>query len=170
LRMYTRRNAKGRQTIDDMLDSPFRDLGLILESATRPGHYRINGNAKPTLSGAAVLLAALDYIAMFDPEAKTISFTRLAYEDNSPGKVFRIPLEVLSDLLVESSQNVEGLSVANPGGVQQLVLKDEPGALAAMVATNHYQAPDSHPADWQLIGLTGRNSVNGSATLFEVSA
>ena len=170
LRMYTRRNAKGRQTIDDLLDSPFRDLGLILESATRPSHYRINGNAKPTLSGAAVMLAALDYMAMFDPEAKTISFTRLAYENNSPGKVFRIPLEVLSGLLLEGSHNVEGLRVANPGGVQQLVLKDEPVVLAATVAAQHYQRSEKQISNQKLVGLPARNSINGSATLFEVSA
>ena len=29
LRMYSRRDAQGRQGLDDLLDSPFRELGLI---------------------------------------------------------------------------------------------------------------------------------------------
>ena len=169
LRMYTRRNAKGRQTIDDLLDSPFRDLGLVLESATRPGHYRINGNTKPTLSSTAVLLAVLDYIAMFDPEAKTMSFTRLAYEDNSPGKVFRIPLDVLSALVVEGAINVEGLKVANPGGVQQLVLKETPQVLTSTIATRHYQANQHQTSALNLIGKSARMSLN-AGNLFEESA
>ena len=170
LRMYTRRNARGRQTIDDLLDSPFRDLGLILESATRPGHYRVNGNAKPTLTGTAVILASLDYMAMFDPDAKTISFTRLAYEINSPGKVFKIPLEVLSDLISVGARNIEGLKVASPGGVQQLVLKSSPMEVAALVAANHYEVSTNISSRQDLIGPLARKSINMSATLFEVSA
>lgn len=169
LRMYTRRNAKGRQTIDDLLDSPFRDLGLIHESATQPGYYRINGNAKPSLSSTAVLIAALDYIAMFDSDAKTISFTRLAYEDNSPGKVFRLSLEALSTLLVEASINVNGLNVANPGGVQQLVLSESPGAIASTVAASHYQASDQNPHSLNFIGRSARESLH-VVDLFEESA
>ncbi len=169
LRMYTRRNARGRQTIDDLLDSPFRDLGLIHESATQPGHYRINGNTKPSLTGAAVLIAALDYIAMFDSDAKTISFTRLAYEDNSPGKVFRLPLETLSNLIVEGAMNIDGLKVANPGGVQQLVLRETPGVIASSIAASHYQAGQHNAHAFNFIGRSARESLN-VADLFEESA
>lgn len=169
LRMYTRRNAKGRQTIDDLLDSPFRDLGLILESATQPGHYRINGNTKPTLSGATVILAAMDYVSMFDPGAKTISFTRLAYEDNSPGKVFRIPLGALSTLIVDGALGVDGLKVANTGGVQQLMLKQAPNQIAANVSALHYQAPSLETGSINVIGRSARESLN-KVDVFEVSA
>jgi hypothetical protein len=115
------------------------------------------------------VLAVLDYIAMFDPEAKTISFTRLAYEDNSPGKVFRIPLDVLSALIVEGAINIEGLKVANPGGVQQLVLKETPQVLTSTIATRHYQANQHQTPALNLIGKSARMSLN-AGNLFEESA
>lgn len=170
LRMYTRRNAKGRQTVDDLLDSPFRDLGLILESSTRPGSYRINGNSKPTLTSAAVLLAALDYISMVDPNSKTISFTRLTYEENSPGRVFRIPLQDMATLIEQGAQIVPGLSVASPGGVQQLVLNDEPGVLARLVVSIQYAHKETSQLTTELVGVAGRASIRGASAVFEVYA
>jgi len=170
LRMYTRRNAKGRQTVDDLLDSPFRDLGLILESSTRSGSYRINGNSKPTLTSAAVILATLDYMSMFDPDAKTISFTRLAYEENSPGRLFRIPLQVIATLIEQGVQSVSGLTVASPGGVQQLVLNDEPSVLARAVVSDQYATKEASQLAIELVGVAGRASIHGAASMFEVFA
>jgi len=138
LRMYLRREARGRQTIDDLLDSPFRELGLISDSAAHHGHYRLNNGKKASLTSTAVAFAALDFLASVDADARTMSFTRLAYETNSVGKVFRLPLDVLATLLEEAASDDLGLSIANPGGVQQLVLADRPEVVARNILASHF--------------------------------
>jgi hypothetical protein len=170
LRMYTRRNARGRQTIDDLLDSPFRDLGLILKSSTRSNYYRVNLNAKPNLSSVVVLLSALDYLELFDPDAKTISFTRLAYEVNSPGKIFRISLDVLSGLLADSVSGIDGIAIASPGGVQQLVINQDISKVVRQVAIKHFGEVRIESDFSRLIGVVARGAVFNNSKSIKVKA
>jgi len=165
LRMYTRRAAKGRQTVDDLLDSPFRDLGLISESATKSGFYRINNGAKPTLTSAAVAFSAMDYMATFDPDARTISFTRLAFEINSPGRVFHIPIEVLSDYLNDSFLSECGIRVASPGGVQQLVLDEAPAQVALRILNEYFNRKPKETLKFVVAGPRARTSADAPILL-----
>ena len=84
IRMYSMRDARGRQTIDDLLDSPFREMGLLV-SASQPGAYRLVLGQKPALSSAAVAFACADYIANALVGAQTCSLTKLLTDFGSPG-------------------------------------------------------------------------------------
>src|SRR6266542_85500 len=85
LRMYTRRDTRGRQTLDDLLDSPFREIGIIQPAPAGRDTYRFIRGAKPSLSAAAVTYACLDYLATTDPGSRTASLIRLTSDPGSPG-------------------------------------------------------------------------------------
>src|SRR5262245_27563248 len=62
LRMYTKRSTRARQTLDELLDSPFRELGLIQPAPAGRNTYRFVRGDKPGLPAAAITYACLDYL------------------------------------------------------------------------------------------------------------
>ena len=77
LRMYTTRSTRGRQTLDDLLDSPFRELGIIRRDSVQLDRYRFVRGSQPGLTETAVVYACLDFLVRTDPNART-SFSREA--------------------------------------------------------------------------------------------
>ena len=138
LRMYTQRKARGRQTLDDLLDSPFRELGLIVASGLGGGTYRFALGAKPSLPPEIVTFACLDYMATTDPHARSASVTRLTADPGSPGRLFKLNGQVLLEALELGSQGSKSMRVAAPGGAPQLLIDDEAAALAQDVLCAYY--------------------------------
>lgn len=62
LRMYASRSG-GRQSVEDLLDCPFRELGLMEPVAGEPRAYRFAVGSKPTLPDAVVAYASPDFAA-----------------------------------------------------------------------------------------------------------
>lgn len=87
LRMYTKRDMRGRETLDDLLDSPFRELGLIQPAPAGRATYRFARGAKPGLASLAITYTCLDYLAATDPDSRTVCLTRLASDSGSPGRL-----------------------------------------------------------------------------------
>ncbi len=138
LRMYSKRAARGRQTLDDLLDSPFRQLGLIQPVATGRDHFRFVRGDKVGLAPEAITYACLDFLAMTDPGARTVSVTRLTSDPGSPGRVFRLHEDAIASALEYTSAEASGLQIANPAGATQLVVDDEPSRVAKSVLAAHY--------------------------------
>jgi hypothetical protein len=137
LRMYASR-AQGRQTPDDLLDCPFRELRLI---------EPVPGDAKTwrfTVSDAAgpppliVAFACLDFISRVVASASSVSIARLATEPGSPGSVFRLSEAGLSSALREAVVSVKGIRLAESIGRQQLLLDGEPETIATEALTRFY--------------------------------
>lgn len=122
IRMYSRKALTGRQTIEDSLDSPFRDLGLIVPSQMSQGSYRVALGPKPTLPKAAVAVACLEFLAATGSSASSMSISRLANDENSPGKAMQLSSESIVELLTGFKQ----LQLTNSAGIQQLVVQGDP--------------------------------------------
>jgi hypothetical protein len=74
LRMYARR-PKARESIEDQLDCPFRDLGLI-ESTADDSAFRFTIGRKPSLPDEMAVFAALDFLTFSGATGKTASVTK----------------------------------------------------------------------------------------------
>lgn len=118
LRMYSPRMSKSRVSLDDYLDSPFRDLGLIAPSSLTRGSYRFQIGAKPNLPDLMVLLTCLHYLVQHETSSATVP--RLTTDTASPGKVFRLTESVITEALIRSAGKIEGIEVTSPAGVPQL--------------------------------------------------
>jgi len=142
LRMYTQRRAKGRQTLDDLLDSPFRELGLIVPSGLGGNRYRFALGTKPTLPAEIIGFACLDYMAMTDPHAHTASVTRLMADPGSPGRLFKLSEQALLEALEFVVQDSDMLRLASPGGSPQIIVECKAVVAAEDVLKRYYGAQE----------------------------
>lgn len=135
LRTYTvRRN--GRSGLDDVLDCPFRELGL-LEAAPGRGGYRFVGGEKSSLPDDVVAYAALQFAAQGD--ARSISVARLSHDPGSPGGAFRLTERAIHDALQRVAIRFPAIKVVEPGGLRQLLIDTDPTALADQIITGYYE-------------------------------
>ena len=133
LRMYTRRQTKGRQTIDELLDSPFRELQVIQPSPGRSGGFRFIRGKKRGLPAAAVSFACLDYMARDWANNRTVSVTRLAVDPGSPGRIMKLTEQDIADAIEETARTVTSMHVARPAGSRQLTVDVDPTLVALAV-------------------------------------
>jgi len=139
IRTYTLRR-QGRQVLDDVLDCPFRELGLIENASGDEGRaWRFVVGPKPTLPDALVAYAALEFASAVGQGARSVSIARLAHEPGSPGAAFRLTETGLYESLSRFSTVHDRLSVAEPAGLRQLLFPDDPQALAAEILASYYQ-------------------------------
>jgi len=139
LRTYSKRRLQGRQTLDDLLDSPFRDLGLIATAPTQSNRFRFVVGDKPGLSAAAITYAALDFMRRTDPDSSTVSLTRLTSDPGSPGRIMKLSERTILAALERSVASVSGLAIANPAGATQLAVDKDPADLALVVVYAHHR-------------------------------
>ena len=115
IRTYTVRRH-GRQGLDDILDCPFRELGLMEAAVGEEGRsWRFVVGEKPGLPDEIVAHAALDFAALSGDGARSISIARLAHDPGSPGAAFRLNETALFDALSRAAASGEALRVAEPG-------------------------------------------------------
>lgn len=139
LRMYTRRGARARQALDELLDSPFRELGIIQPAPAGRYTYRFIRGTKPGLSAAAITYACLDYMSTVDPGSRTASLTRLSSDPGSPGRLLKLSDDVIQSALEETARTVDGIRLAAPTGTLQLALNAPPELLARAVLWVHHR-------------------------------
>ena len=130
IRMYSSKAARGRQTIDDLMDSPFRQLGLVIPSPSGPDTHRFVLGEKPFLTDEVIMYSALDYLLKTDSNSKTITTTRLTSDSGSPGRIFKISEEKINSALENCAKTIEGIDIASPAGATQLVVDGDIHAIA----------------------------------------
>lgn len=137
VRMYASRAARGRQTLDDLIDSPFRELGILTPGTN--GKFRFVYGEKPLLSAAAIAYASLDFMATQLDGTLSCSLSKLMNDYSSPGRTFKLNESTLADALEQISQEVKEISIAAPGGALQLVVHEHPADAARKILTSYYK-------------------------------
>lgn len=138
LRMYAPARARGREAFEDLLDCPFRELGLLEAVPDESRTYRWVYGAKATLAPAIVAHAAVDF-ASREAAGSTVTLTRLATAPGGPGRAFKLPEPALYEALLEASAEIAELEVASPGGIRQLAMRsDNPSRLATSILESYF--------------------------------
>jgi hypothetical protein len=112
----------GRQTMDDLLDCPTRELGLIAPAVGEARSWRFITGPKPSLPPAVVAYACLDFMDSEGAGERTMSIARLAGDPGSPGRAFRLTESNLYGVLVSAADECPELKVAEPAGLRQLIV------------------------------------------------
>ncbi len=141
MRTYAPAERTSRTSIDDILDCPLRELGLITRSQAT-GRHRFAIGTKPTLPSAIAAYSVLDYIAFTDPGANTVLLSRMADEPGAPGRAFRLTESELAETLRPAVEFLADgdLSLASPAGAAQLVWNGDPSKLAASMLDRYFKA------------------------------
>jgi Protein of unknown function (DUF4007) len=139
LRMYASRRH-GRQTLDDLLDSPFRELRLIegVPGDSKTWRFAVSDSAGPP--PLIVAFACLDFVARVDEGASSVSLARLATDAGSPGCVFRLSESGLLTALTQAVRAVPRLRLVDSVGRPQLMLDAPAGGLARSALKSHYSS------------------------------
>lgn len=136
IRMYTLKSAKARQSIEDVLDSPFRALGLVIPNEVGESSFRFVFGRKPSLSGFVVQYACLDFMERNSLAGSTVSLTRLVSDENSPGRLLKIDAESLRTYIEEF--DLEGVSISSAAGSLQMTLSRSVHELLNAAIHKHY--------------------------------
>ena len=137
LRTYMPTDGTGRGMIDDLLNCPLRELGLIMRSAVT-NQYRFATAAKPALAAAVVAYAALDYVERTSQGSNTVTVSRLAREPGGPGRAFRMSEDDLRDALASVAEDNGKIEVATVASAPQLIWHGSARDIANSVLDGHY--------------------------------
>ncbi|GAB3539282.1 DUF4007 family protein [Arthrobacter tecti] len=136
----------GRQTMDDLLDCPTRQLGLIMPAVGETKSWRFATGPKPTLPAAIVAYACLDFLADTGAKEQTISVARLASDVGAPGRAFRLTESNLYDVLIEATKLVPELRVTEPAGLRQLIVDGDIETLRDRIVSDYYRVSQEQAA------------------------
>ena len=116
-------NVKG-MSIEDSLDCPLAELGLIYEDPTRRS-YTFSRGAKDSLPDAVVLYAVWNY-AQQKHELQTFRFDELAYQPMGPGRVFKLDEPALAERLERLAELTAGaLQLTETAGYRQVLITEQ---------------------------------------------
>lgn len=129
----------GRQTMDDLLDCPTRQLGLITSAVGEAKSWRFVTGPKPSLPPAIVAYACLDFLGNLGTNEQTVSVARLVGDPGSPGRAFRLNESNLYDILVDAARLAPQIRVAEPAGLRQLIVDGDVRLLRDRIVTDYYR-------------------------------
>jgi hypothetical protein len=138
IRMYEARQSGNHESVENQLESPLAELGLIRGVK---GNYHLVRGPKPTLPDG-VFAAALDAFWTRQGDAKTLSYEMVAHEPGSPGRVFLLDEADLANRLLELEGTTKGaIRWSETAGLKQL-LRDGPlreSDLFALLRKDYHQ-------------------------------
>ena len=142
-KMYGQRKATANSpgSFEDMLGSPFRDLGLLESVAANRGEettWRFTSSARTSLPASLMAYASLDYAARTTRKPGSVSVARLANEPGGPGRAFRVREPELTHALEAVCERFPDLTLMEAVGQRTLVFNRDPHDLAWDVLDAHY--------------------------------
>ncbi len=125
LRTYARQHGTPQTSMEDVLESPLTELGLIRPMERRDSFRFVRG-PKVSLGYGVFCYAIADFWNSLPSTANTLSFEMLAHEPGSPGRVFQLGENDVIDLLGEVEQTSDGYyRWSETAGLKQLVRETE---------------------------------------------
>jgi len=97
LRTYVAAKRGLNSTIEETLDCPLTNLGLILDLGDN--RYRYNNGSKPGLAHEVFVYALLDFWEQRHSAQKTLSLREITYGVSSPGRIFKLDDDAVLDYL-----------------------------------------------------------------------
>lgn len=124
IRMY----APPKSSFGDELDCPFTHLG-ILSSTDQRQTYRFREGEKNSLPDLIFMAACFDYAKATQPNLSNIALSRVAFEYNSPGIVFRLSETDVGHRLLRAAEKLRDVELVESYGHRLLYFTDAPEKL-----------------------------------------
>lgn len=137
LRMYAARSST-RGLVDDLVDSPFRELGLIEPVLGSHGRYRFIVGPKHSLPDALVAFACLDYLSRTDMRGRVTAIHQLVRSPGSPGRVFKLTEAALTSALERHAESADTAVLMSAAGVKQLAVPENAAGDARKILRDYY--------------------------------
>jgi hypothetical protein len=139
IRSYASAQSARSALLEETLDCPLTDLGLIHETDGVDA-FTFNRGEHPTLPQAVFTYALLTFWARLGVEKKTVTFDQVAFQAGSPGRVFKLSETALTDFLEKVEKLTHGaIGYDVTAGLRQLYRRRDLGADAATkILERHY--------------------------------
>ena len=125
VRTYCPSRLRKSSVLEDTLDCPLVELGLINELADHET-LTFDGGERSTLPDLLFAYTVLRFWELEQPKKNTCSFERLAYASGSPGRVFRMTDKELVSRLERIEKLTQGaLSYDETAGLKQVYRRSE---------------------------------------------
>lgn len=124
VRTYVAHRNSARAGVEDALESPLTELGLIKPIGKRDGFRFVRG-PKSTLGQGVFTYALLDFWSRYS-DATTLSFEAIAHEPGGPGRIFALDENDVADRLMAIDDYSGGkLRWSETAGLKQVVRKSD---------------------------------------------
>ncbi len=134
--MYVPLKGRGN-AIEEMLDSPFATIGLLqLESDGK--HFSFHTGYKSTLPSEIIVAACLEFADSVGKGERTISISRLLYEEGSPGILFKLTESILCSAIEHVAQRDLRVSLSDSSVLIQMAFTTYPAILAESILDHYY--------------------------------
>lgn len=143
LRMYVEQEGKAGFN-EDLVDCPFTELRLLYTSGDSK-QYEFQIGSKDSLPAEIIVYACLDFAGRVSKNQRTIALSRLAFDPNSPGLVFKLSESAIAEAIERVVRRSNSLFLSDTAGLIQLSYTEDPAALAFEVLGDYYQGRRKTP-------------------------
>ena len=123
--------------IEDMIDSPFATLGLI-QPESDGKHFSFHVGYKSTLSPEIIVATCLEFAHSVGKGERTISLSRLMYEEGSPGNLFKLTESVLCNAIEQVAQKDQRIYLSDSSGLIQMAFTQPSATLSESILDHYY--------------------------------
>lgn len=142
IRTYVPSRTTRTLVLEETLDCPLAELGLI-QDIDGGRTYAFNRGDHPTLPTAVVIFSLLSFWDSVAEKSDTLTFDQIAYQPGSPGRVFKLTENALTERL-ESIERLTGKAIGfdATAGLRQLYRrKPVEEAQRKQILRDHYSGP-----------------------------
>jgi len=137
LRMYVEQDPKVGPN-EDTLDCPFTELGLLY-AAGNSKSYLFQVGAKGNLPAEIIVSACLEFSSWVGQKQRTIAVSRLTFDADSPGLVFKLSESAITSALEKVASTSDSIMLSDTAGLIQLSYTQDPTMLAEDILDKYYQ-------------------------------
>ncbi len=113
-----RSSVKKLDNVEDISDNPMRELQILRATVQK---IEFNRGYHSSLNPFVFAYCLLDFFCKHGKSIVTLDFNKIAYEDGSPGRIFKLDEKSLGDYLFELEALTDGaLTFSEQNGIRQL--------------------------------------------------
>lgn len=137
LRMYAESDSNEVNFIEDSIDCPFAELGLIYKPRNAQ-KYRFRFGAKSSLPAEIIVATCLEYASWARKNESTITISSLLYDQGSPGLIFKLSESAIYSAIETVCRQETTLTLSDTAGLVQLSFPKNPLELADKILNKYY--------------------------------
>ncbi|TKJ32899.1 MAG: hypothetical protein CEE38_22010 [Planctomycetes bacterium B3_Pla] len=137
-RMYGKRSISKSKVIDEEnINCPFAELGLI-EKIENSSYYTFKVGMKKGLAPSIIVATCLEFASSIEAGARTITFSRLLYEQGSPGVIFKLSEKDLYEAIEKLAMVYDDIALSDSAGITQLSYFPDPLKVSRKLLSDYY--------------------------------
>ena len=126
LRTYVASQPGRKSPIEETLDCPLVELGLVREFGLR-GHFIVSRGPQPTLPDELVAWSLAELLGRMETTTGTVSLEKVAYAAGSPGRIFCLSEDALIARLEKLGEITLGaMTFDDTAGLRQVLVNQKP--------------------------------------------